>query len=101
MKKKLLKKNSSNEPLLKVENVETFQMGKIKKNFLKTFWKPTMGNTVEKKAGFNFFPCGQISLCPCQTLMSNDIRMTFSLLIDLARSDLFRVKVMGFSGVQK
>ena len=64
-------------------------------------WFGPPGLTVEKKAGFNFFPCGQISLCPCQTLRSNDIRMTFGLLIDLARSDLFRVKVMGFSGVRK
>ena len=57
--------------------------------------------TVGKKAGFNFFPCGQISLCPCQTLMSNDIRMSFGLIIDLAIGDLFRVKVMEFSGVRK
>ena len=57
--------------------------------------------TVLKMDEFKKSPCGQISPCPGQTLRSNDIRMSFGLLIDLARSHLFRVKVMGFSGVRK
>ena len=29
---------------------------------------------------FKKSPCGHISLCPCQTLRSNDIRMSFGLI---------------------
>ena len=58
-------------------------------------------HTVPKMDEFKKSPCGQISPCPGQTLRSNDIRMSFGLIIDLARSHLFRVKVMGFPGVRK
>ena len=58
-------------------------------------------HTVLKTDGFNKFPCGHISLCPCQTLGSRDIRMSFGLFITAPSCSQFSVKVLGFSDVCK
>ena len=57
--------------------------------------------TVPKMDEFKKSPCGHISLCPCQTLRSNDIRMSFGLLIITPSCPQFSVKVLGFSDVCK
>ena len=61
----------------------------------------TKHSTVLKMDDFKKSPCGHISLCPCQTLRSNDIRISFGLIKMVSSCPQMSVKVLGFSDVCK